>query len=124
MSLKKCARDFGVVLFLMGLLASIPGLTIDAHFLGIFKVNIYTNLLHLATGVIAFVLSHSSIKACKISFQIFGLIYGTLALLGFGYHEADIFGYFANNLADSWVHLAICILSLYLGFLYKSSRNQ
>ena len=124
MSHKKCARDFGVVLFLMGLLASIPGLTLDSYFLGVFKVNIYTNSLHLITGLIAFMLSQSNAKACKIYFQFFGLLYGVVAILGFGYEEADILGYFANNTADNWVHLMICLLSLYLGFLYKSSRAK
>ena len=65
MSHKKCARDFGVVLFLIGLLACIPGLTLDSYFLGVFKVNLYTNALHLGTGLIAYLLSHSSSKNAK-----------------------------------------------------------
>ena len=123
MSHKKCARDFGVVLFLIGLLACIPGLTLDSYFLGVFKVNLATNALHLGTGLIGYLLSHSNLRACKIYFQIFGLIYGVVAILGFGYGDADILGYFANNMADTWVHLIICLLTLYLGFLYKSTRN-
>jgi hypothetical protein len=124
MSHKKCARDFGVVLFVMGLLGFIPLLTIDAYFLGVFKVNLYTNTLHLATGLIAYLLSHSSLRACKISFQIFGLIYGFVAVMGFGYGDEEILGYIANNMPDSWLHLIICLLTLYLGFLYKSTRKR
>ncbi len=124
MSHKKCARDFGIVLFLIGLLAFIPGLTIDSYFLGVFKVNAYTNTLHLATGLMAYLLSHSSLLACKIYFQIFGILYGIIAILGFGYGDEEILGYFANNMPDTWVHLIICLLTLYLGFLYKSSRKQ
>src|SRR5579863_10544356 len=123
MSHKKCARDFGVSLFLIGLLACIPGLTIDEYFLGVFKVNLYTNALHLATGLIAFLLSHSSLWACKIYFQVCGTIYVTVTILGFIYGSEDILGYFANNMADTWVHLIICLVTLYLGFLYKSSRK-
>ena len=123
MSHKKCARDFGVALFLLGLLACIPGLTIDAYFLGVFKVNLYTNALHLGTGLIAYLLSHSNVNACKIYFQICGIIYGIVTILGFVYGSEDILGYFANNMADTWVHLIICLVTLYLGFLYKSSRK-
>jgi hypothetical protein len=123
MSLKKCARDFGVVLFLIGLLSCIPGLTLDSYFLGVFKVNDVTNVLHLATGLIAFVISHGSLRACQFYFQIVGILYGIIAILGFGYGDVDILGYIASNMAGTWLHLIICILSLYLGFLYKSTRR-
>jgi hypothetical protein len=123
MSHKKCARDFGIVLFLIGLLACIPGLTIDSYFLGVFKVNLYTNALHLGTGLIAYLLSHSNSRACRIYFQVFGILYGIVAILGFVYGSEDILGYFANNMADTWVHLIICIITLYLGFLYKNPRK-
>jgi len=124
MSHKKCARDFGIVLFLIGLLACIPGLTLDAYFLGVFKVNLSTNGLHFITGLIGYLLSHSSLKACKIYFQVVGLLYGVIAILGFGYGDSDILDTFAKNMADTWVHLIICLLSLDLGFLYKSTRNR
>jgi hypothetical protein len=124
MSHKKCARDFGIVLFLIGLLSFIPGLTTDSYFLGLFKVNSVTNTLHLVTGLIAYVLSHGSFRACQLYFQIFGILYGIIAILGFGYGDTDVLGYIANNMADTWLHLAICLLALYLGFLYKSVRKQ
>jgi hypothetical protein len=124
MSHKKCARDFGVVLFLIGLLACIPGLTLDSYFLGVFKVNIFTNILHLATGLIAYILSHSNLRACKLYFQLSGLLYGFVAILGFGYGNNDILGYIANNMPDTWLHLIICLLTFYLGFLYKNTRKQ
>lgn len=124
MSHKKCARAFGVVLFLIGLLGFIPLLTIDSYFLGVFKVNVYTNTLHLVTGLIAYLLSRTNLRACKLCFQIFGLIYGLVAVLGFGYGNADILGYIANNMPDTWLHLIICILTFYLGFLYKNSKKR
>jgi len=124
MSHKKCARDFGVVLFLIGLLGFIPLLTIDSYFLGVFKVNVYTNTLHLVTGLLGYLLSRTNLRACKLYFQIFGFIYGFIAVLGFGYGDADILGYIANNMPDTWLHLIICFLTFYLGFLYKNSRKR
>ena len=124
MSHKKCARIFGVVLFLIGFLGFIPGFTTDDLFLGIFKVNNVTNTLHLVTGLIAYLISHGSLRASQLFFQIFGIIYGIVAILGFGYDDADILGYIANNMADSWLHLFISLLSLYLGFLYKNVRKS
>jgi hypothetical protein len=123
MSEKKCARIFGVVLFLIGFLGFLPGFTTDDLFLGIFKVNSVTNTLHLLTGIIAYVFSHGSQRASQLFFQICGIFYGIVAVLGFGYEEFDILGYIANNMADSWLHLFLSLLSLYLGFLYKNVRK-
>jgi hypothetical protein len=123
MSYKKCARIFGVVLLLIGILGCLPGLTTNGHFLGIFHVNNGTNALHIVTGLIAYVFSHGTLHASQLFFQVFGIFYGVIGILGFGYRDNDIFGLFANNLSESFFHLIVCIMSLYLGFLYKNVRN-
>jgi hypothetical protein len=125
MSHRKCARDFGVVLFLIGFLSCIPGLVSDSMFLGLFHVNGATNALHIVTGLIGFGVSRLdslASKASKFFFQIFGLIYGVFAVLGFGYGDANVLDYFANNMGNTWLHLGAALLSLYLGFLYKPEK--
>ena len=124
MSYKKCAKIFGIVLVLIGLLGCIPGLTTDGYFLGIFRVNNETNGLHIVTGVIAYIFSFGTLHASQLFFQVFGLVYGFFGIAGFGYGENPILGRFANNLPDSFLHLALCLISLYLGFLYKNVRHQ
>jgi hypothetical protein len=123
MSEKKCAKIFGTVLFLIGLLSCIPGLTADALFLGLFHVNFATNALHLITGVVIYGASRISSRSSQLFFQICGIAYGIIAVLGFGYEDRDVLGYFANNMSDTWLHLAIAFLALYLGFLYKTLKK-
>ncbi len=124
MSHRKCARIFGVILFLIGLLGCIPGLTTDGHFLGIFHVNNGTNGLHIVTGLIAYIFSFGSLHASQLFFQVFGIVYGFIGILGFGYGDTEMFGLFANNFADSFFHLFVSLMSLYLGFLYKNVRSS
>lgn len=122
MSLKKCAKIFGTVLFLLGLLGCIPGMTSASLLLGIFLVNHTVNGLHLATGVIAYGSSRLSFRASKLFFQICGIVYLALALLGLSSSGA-IFGLLANNSTDSWLHFGVSLISLYLGFLYRPGKQ-
>jgi hypothetical protein len=83
---------------------------------GIFHVNMAHNLVHLISGSVAMILALGSAHACRNFFRIFGLIYGVVAILGFVQPEASILALIANNMADTWLHLAIAALSLILGF--------
>jgi hypothetical protein len=122
MSLKQFAKIFGVVFILFGILGFIPGITTDqGMLLGIFHVNALHNLFHIISGAVAYGVSRKSTRASKLYFQIFGIIYGVIAFLGFGKGDQDLFGCIANNRADAWLHLVIAIVALYLGFLYKKT---
>ncbi|MBA3721483.1 MAG: DUF4383 domain-containing protein [Parachlamydiaceae bacterium] len=60
--------------------------------------------------------------ASRIFFQVFGIIYAIVALLGL-YYKTDMFdGLLANNIHDVWLHAIIAIVSLYLGFFCHSSN--
>ena len=122
MNLKKYAKFFGFVFILVGILGFIPAITTHNMLLGLFHVNALHNLFHIVSGVIAYGVSKSS-RASKLFFQIFGIVYGTLAVLGFGEGEKPIFGMIANNIPDAWLHLLFALLALYLGFLFKSERE-
>lgn len=124
MNLKQFAKIFGIVFILVGILGFIPGITnAQGMLLGIFHVNALHNLFHIVSGAIAYWVSRKGTRASKLYFQIFGIIYGVLALMGFGKGDQDLLGCIANNMADAWLHLVIAIVALYLGFLYKKTAE-
>lgn len=118
--LKTMAKVFGYVLLLVGILGFIPGITNDGQLLGIFSVNPLHNIIHLITGAIALYAGMASDnKAAKMYFQVFGVIYALVAILGFVVGDGNILGIVANNAADTWLHVVIALVSLYLGFFTK-----
>jgi hypothetical protein len=110
------AKVFGVVFLLVGVLGFVPALTPDGHLLGIFHVNTVHNLVHLASGAVALAAGLSSLKASLLYFQVFGIVYGLVAVLGFIYGDNAILGLVANNMGDNLLHVVIAATALYLGF--------
>jgi hypothetical protein len=114
--LKKIGLAFGVIFILVGLAGYVPALTPDGKLLGIFAVNGPHNLVHLATGVVALALALWSPANLSLFFKVFGVVYGLVAVLGFFAGEQPLLGIIAHNHADTWLHVAIAALSLWLGF--------
>jgi hypothetical protein len=117
--LKKIAVAFGVVFLVVGVLGFVPALTPEGHLLGLFHVNALHNVVHLASGAVALWAGLTSESNSKLYFQIFGVVYALVAVLGFVYGEEPILGLIANNMADNWLHVAIAAAALYLGFVMK-----
>lgn len=114
--LSTVAKVFGVVMVLVGLLGFVPALTPDGHLLGIFHVNAIHNIIHLATGLAALAAGFSGYRASRTYFQVFGIVYGLVTLLGFLTGDGEILGLVANNMADNLLHVVITAAALYLGF--------
>jgi hypothetical protein len=120
MSLKRIAVIFGVIFVVAGVLGWVPPLNPGGKLLGIFDVNGAHNLVHLATGIIAIIVGVTSDKASKTFFQIFGVIYALVAVLGFFIGDQPLLGIVSNNTADTWLHVVIAVVTLYLGFGMKA----
>jgi hypothetical protein len=115
--LKKMATVFGVVMLLVGVLGFIPGITTsDGLLLGIFHVNALHNIIHLLTGAVALYVGMSGYKASKMYFQVFGVVYALVSVLGFVYMDKNILGLVSSNMADTILHVVIALVALYLGF--------
>lgn len=110
------ATVFGWVLLIVGILGFVPGITTDEHLLGIFHVNALHNLVHLVSGLAALYLASKGEESAQMFFKVFGVIYGLVALLGFIVGDGAILGVISNNTADTWLHVVIAVVSLYLGF--------
>jgi hypothetical protein len=120
MSLKSIAVVFGIVFVIVGALGWVPALAPGGKLLGWFDVNDAHNVVHLATGILAIVAGVTSERASRIFFQVFGVIYACVALLGFVGGDKALLGIVANNSADAVLHVIIAIVALYLGFGMKT----
>lgn len=119
--LKKAANVFGWVLLVVGVLGFVPGITTDGHLLGIFDVNTVHNLIHIVSGLAALYLARQGEAQSQMFFKVFGVIYGLVAILGFFSGDMPVLGIVSNNMADTWLHVVIALVSLYLGFGTKGS---
>lgn len=114
--LKNAAMAFGIVFVLIGILGFVPGITSNGMLLGIFHVDTLHNIIHLASGIAALALMSSTTNA-KLYFQIFGVVYALVTIIGFvQYNETLLLGFLATNPADDFLHLVIAIAALYLGY--------
>lgn len=119
--LKTFAMVFGAVFIAVGILGFVPGITDNHMLLGIFHVNAAHNIVHLLSGAAALAAGFTSVKAARIYFQVFGVVYALVALLGFVVGDGMLLGLVSNNMADTWLHLVIASAALYLGFMHKDN---
>jgi hypothetical protein len=119
MTQKRIAIIFGIVFVAVGLLGFVPALNPGGNLIGLFAVNGAHNLVHLATGIVALIVGFASDKASRLFFQIFGVIYALVAALGFVQGDQMLLGMVSNNNVDTWLHVVIALVALYLGFVMK-----
>jgi hypothetical protein len=121
--LNKLSLLFGLIFLTLGILGFIPGVTPEEHMLGIFHVNAAHNVVHILTGLVALTAGFAGEHAAKVFFRIFGVVYGLVAVLGFVYGDRPILGVISSNSADTWLHVGIAAVALFLGFIVKESTE-
>ena len=114
--LKTVAKIFGIVLILTGILGFVPAFAPNNHLLGVFHIDTLHNFIHLGSGLAALTCGFLSVRAARLYFQIFGVIYALVAALGLAYMDNDILGVLANNMADVLLHVVIAGSALAFGF--------
>lgn len=117
--LKSVAIWFGVVFIAIGLLGFWEPVVPRDQLFGLFEVDVLHNWVHLLTGVIAVIVGFVSVGASRLFFQIFGVVYAIVAILGFFYGDAALLGVMAHDWADAWLHVAIAVFALYFGYGYR-----
>ena len=120
--LRKLAIVFGVVFVVVGLGGFIPGLTTTDNegmklLLGLFMVGTIHNIIHLASGAAALLASKSGAYS-KLYFQVFGAVYALVTLVGFIQGDT-VLGLIHVNTADNFLHLALAVVILGIGFGVK-----
>ena len=114
--LKPAAIIFGLFFIVAGIGGFVSSLAPDGMLFGIFMVGPVHNTIHLASGVVALLCGFAGAGAARKYFQIFGVVYLLVALLGFYYGNQPLIGMVEHNQADIWLHIAIAVVSLFLGF--------
>jgi len=120
---KTAAILFGIFFIVAGIGGFFPALTPDGKLFGLFMVDTIHNLVHLASGIVAMLCAFAGPGASRKYFQIFGLVYGLVAALGFYYQDNPLLGMMAHNRTDIWLHVAISLVSLFLGFVAKDTAT-
>lgn len=106
----------GVAFIFAGVAGFMPQFTSDGLLFGIFQVNEMHNLVHIVSGAIALFVALKATYS-KLFFEIFGIIYAIVALLGFILNGDLSFIMMTFNLADNILHTGIAVVFLYLGFM-------
>jgi hypothetical protein len=106
----------GILFLLGGILGFVPGITEDDMFLGIFIVNTAHSIVHVASGAIFLIASMSGARAARLWFQIFGILYAEVAVMGFKVGDGMIFGLISNNRYDNWGHAVLALVLMPIGF--------
>ena len=111
---------FGGTLLLVGLLGFLANASFvtgreleDDPLLGIFDVNGWHNVVHVASGAVllAFAKKRATAKTAALTF---GVVYGLVTLLGF-IDGTDVLAIIPTNGADNVLHLVISALAIVAG---------
>ena len=134
-ALQKAARLVGIVFLLVGILGFIPGITSDygdmhfagntsdAELLGLFQVSILHNLVHLAFGIVGILMSRTWEGARNFLIGG-GIIYLLLGIYDAIVHQSVDANFLPSNNADTYLHLALGVAMLGLGFALRGREPR
>lgn len=100
----------GIVFVAIGILGFV-----NDPILGLFEVDTIHNIVHLLSGIVAIGAAVSGESYARLYLIIFGLVYGVVTVLGFTM-GGDILGLFTVNMADNYLHAALALVMLAVGF--------
>lgn len=125
---KKLAILFGVAFVLVGVSRFVPASAPQhsdgiLYLLGLFMVGTIHNVIHLLSGIAALITGFTSEKYAKSYFQIFGIVYGLVTVVGF-IQQTTRLGIFPINMTDNFLHLVLSVVILTIGFDLKESRAK
>ncbi len=100
----------GIVFILIG----VAGFFVDGMLL-FFQVDTIHNIIHLLSGVVALAAVGAGPSFARLYLIVFGIVYAIVTVVGFAMN-GDILGLFMVNDADNYLHGAIALLSLGVGF--------
>ena len=121
--LRRIAMVFGIVFLLVGLVGlftpggmSMGADPAPASILGMFPVNLLHNIVHLLVGVWGLVAARSW-NGSKMFFQVGGVVYIVLAILGFVIPTT--FGLIPIGGNDIYLHAVLGVIMAGIGFTAK-----
>jgi hypothetical protein len=126
--LRTAAQVVAAVFLLVGVLGFIPGITTnydtlqfaghhsDALLLGVFKVSILHNIVHLLFGAAGFALARTA-SGAKAYLVGGGAVYLVLWLYGLVIDKDSAANFVPLNTADDWLHFVLGVGMIALGLV-------
>jgi hypothetical protein len=127
-NIQKLGWLYAILFVIVASLGYIPGLTNAAgQLFGLFKLDLYDNLLHLASGIWAGLAAWSSVRASTFYFKLFGTVYGLDGVVGLifgqGFLDGGLFLYgpaqldWFTKIAANMPHILIGGFAVLAGFV-------
>jgi hypothetical protein len=104
---------FGILFILSGIAGFLPQFFSDGLLYGVFSVDLIHNVANFIIGLIA-LFSSLRFKRDRLFFQVFGIIFGLLAIFGFVFQGNLIVT--QVNMAENVLHFILAVIFLVLGF--------
>ena len=120
--IQKLAWVFGIVFLAVGIAGYVPALTPNGMLLGIFMVDGMHNIIHILSGLAA-ILGAWGLFAPRLYFQVFGVVYAIITVVGFVQGDT-VLGLIMTNMADHILHLVLSVALLYVGFGMKEGSGM
>lgn len=126
--LELTALTAGVVFALVGILGFIPGITTNyaqmgfaghdsgAMLLGVFQVSILHNIVHLLFGAAGLLMGRTAVQS-RYYLIGGGAVYLVIWLYGLFIDQSSAANFIPVNTADNWLHLALGVVMIALGFV-------
>ncbi|HEX6143885.1 MAG TPA: DUF4383 domain-containing protein [Geminicoccaceae bacterium] len=128
MSTRYFALAYGIVFLLVGIAGFVPGLvtppqpTADVaadtgfgRLFGLFPVNLWHNLVHVAFGIWGLA-AYRTFSAARTYARAVAVIYAVLAVMGLIPVLNTTFGLIPLYAHDVWLHIVLAAVAAYFGF--------
>lgn len=122
--MKTAALIWGLFFLLLGLLGMMPAFAADGMIFGFLAANPLYSALYWITGVIGVIVGLATRQASRIYFEVAGVVFALVAILGFFQGMRQLSESMAFNSASAWFHAIAALVALFLGYLWKREDLQ
>ncbi|MFZ5588879.1 MAG: DUF4383 domain-containing protein [Pseudomonadota bacterium] len=127
MLIKNISLILGAVFILVGILGFVPNPLVGSG--SLFETDLGHNLVHLLAGAALVVAGLQTEQLSRLAVQAFGAVYLVVGVIGFAVVDSatgqgSLLGLVHLNNADNWLHIALGIVLLALGFCLKPATMK
>jgi hypothetical protein len=113
------AKVFGGIFIIAGIVGFFDNPVVSPN--GLFRVNDAHNWLHIGTGILFLAGAYARTPVTTI--RAIAVLYAIIAIINFAWQGPMMFDVFAMNMADRWLHAAIAVVLLVVGFFSPAEER-